>query len=437
MSKTHASSGRLEAGRKPGSLLKNLGITFFENVTTKGLNFLIILMLTRTLGPSDYGQYSFIFVTVSLLSALFDFGMENTAVRFASRDKDKTQRIFGLYLSVKLGILLVLVLFLLLGHDWLFSALNKPEMSRFIPFLLIGLLGESLFFVNDTYLQANQQFQMRAALNVARFATSLGVIVFLATSQQLFLDVAMYVYCVPLMFSLAFLGKYYTFLKAFWTEALHPQLLSEIFQYEKWMFTYSIANNLLGRLDFFMLGLWVSFEQLGIYNAAVQLCAIVSFLPMVLGKVLLPTLSELNQTQIFRTTGKMIRGTNLMSLVALMIIPLSIWLVPLLLGHEYADSVMVLQILALAFIAGLVSMPYEQALYSLGKPDVLCGCRYFQLLLIVVLNVLLIPIFGIYGAAGVTLIGRLLYLLQIRWFYLRFESSVFEQQKTGLVVGVS
>jgi O-antigen/teichoic acid export membrane protein len=373
---------------------------------------------------------------VALGSALFDFGMENTAVRFAARDKDEKQSIFGLYLSVKLGILTLLILFLGFGHTWFFGVMNKSSMAHFTPFLMVGFLGESLFFVNDTYLQAMQRFQARAWLNIIRFGVSFLFVIFLITSHQLFLEMAMFIYGIPFLFSLVFLGKYWGFLKAFWSNGLPPNIFSEIVRYERWMFVYSIANNLIGRLDFILLGLWVNYTQLGIYNAAVQLCAIISFLPLVLGKVLLPTLAELNEVQIFQTTGKMIRGTLLMSLGAVMLIPLSIWLVPLLLGQEYLESIGVLQILVLAFLAGLMSMPYEQALYSLGKPDILCGCRYFQLIVILLLNVLVIPVFGVYGAAMVTLLGRALYLLQTRWFYLKFQSSVFEKQSTDWAVSV-
>jgi O-antigen/teichoic acid export membrane protein len=436
MPNTHTHLNPLDVSRKPGSLLKNLGITFFENIITKGFNFLIILLLSRTLGPEEYGKYSFIFVTVALASALFDFGMENTAVRFAARDKDEKQSIFGLYLSVKLGILGLLILWLGFGQSWFFALMNKSSLSHFTPFLIVGLLGESLFFVNDTYLQAMQRFQLRAWLNIVRFGIAFLFVVFLLTSHQLFLEMAMFIYWIPLLFSLAFLGKYWGFLKAFWSKKLQPGIFSEIVRYERWMFVYSIANNLIGRLDFLMLGLWVNFSQLGIYNAAVQLCAVISFLPLVLGKVLLPTLAELNEVQIFRTTGKMIRGTLLMSLGAVLLIPVSIWLVPLLLGQEYLESIAVLQILVLAFLAGLMSMPYEQALYSLGKPDTLCGCRYFQLIVIVLLNLLVIPVFGVYGAAMVTLLGRLLYLFQTRWFYLKFQGSVFEKQSANWAVSV-
>lgn len=419
-----------EKGRfKLPPLLKNLSITFSENVITKGLSFLTILILTRTLGPEEYGKYSFVFVTVAMCSALFDFGMENTAVRFASRDKEQTQPIFGLYLLVKLGTLLSLVLFFAVAGHWLFgSVMHKTEIIQYLPYLIAGLIGESLFFVNDTYLQARQRFQFRALLNIARYTVALLYVAFLFTGHLLVLQAVFLVYMVPLLFSMVFLGKYAGFIRSFLKQGLEKPLLHELFSYERWMFVYSAAYNLLGRVDFFMLSLWVPYQQLGIYNAAFQLCSIVSFLPMCLGKVLLPALSELTEQEVFQKTKKLINATWLVCGVAMALIPLTYWFVPLLLGKDYVAAVPILQILLLAFIGGLLSMPYEQSLYSLGKPKVLSIGRYVQLLLIVVLNIVLLPMLapsnGVYIVAWTGFIGRIMYLLYARHFYLEYERSV-------------
>jgi len=419
-------------------LLKNLSITFTENIITKGLSFLTILILTRTLGPEEYGKYSFVFITVALCSALFDFGMENTAVRFAARDKDQTQSIFGLYLLAKLSILLGLVLFFILGGQWfLTDVMRKGEISQFLPYLIAGLIGESLFFVNDTYLQARQRFQFRAFLNIARFSVALLFVASLFGGHWLSLQAVFLIYLVPLLFSTVFLGKYVGFIRTFLKSGLNPELFREIFSYERWMFVYSAAYNLLGRVDFFMLSFWVHFQQLGIYNAAYQLCSIVSFLPMCLGKVLLPALSELPEQEVYRKTRKLIRGTFLICLAASALIPLTGWFVPLLLGREYVSAVPILQILLLAFIIGLLSMPYEQSLYSLGRPKVLSIGRYIQLLLIVVLNLVFLPSAGIsYGAYVVALtglVGRLMYLFYSRAFYLRAERQMEAALSENLV----
>lgn len=409
------------------SLLRNLGITFLENVMSKGLNFLIILVMTRSLGPEDYGKYSFIFVTVTLCSALFDFGMENTAVRFAARDQEKKQTIFGLYFLTKLLILLGLTAFFIFAGEQAFATMHKESVAQYMPYLIIGLLGESLFFVNDTWLQANQRFQFRAILNVARYSVALLYIIGLACFHKMLLQAAMIIYLIPLAFSCFFLPNYVSFVRSFFRNRLDKSLLGEITDYEKWMFVYAIANNMLGRVDFFMLGFWVGFHQLGIYNAAFQLCSIVSFLPFVLGKVLLPTLSSQTEEEVFKTTNSVLRVTCLFSLAVIALTPLSQWVIPLLLGKEYAASITILQILLITFSGGLISMPYEQALYALGRPKVMTLGKYLQLGIIVLLNIATIPIFGIYAAATNVLVGRVLYLIFINRYYKRCMAGLISE----------
>lgn len=402
---------------RDAALVKNMGITFGETVLTKGLNFLLILTLARALGPTDYGKYSFIFVAMALCSALFDFGMENTAVRFASREKERKDAIFGLYLGTKCIILILLVVFFILGGGWLFSMFDKPEMTQYIPYLIIGLLGESMFFVNDTYLQASQRFTMRAILNVARYAACLGYVWALLAMDIARLETVFYVYLIPLAFTVLFMGKYFRFLMAALRTRFEPVLLDSLFSYEKWMAIYSVANNLIGRVDFFLLALWVSYDQMGIYNAAFQLCAVVSFLPFVMGKVLLPALSERSESEIFETVNRVFRTTAMVALAGLILIPAVPFVLPFLLGGEYVAAIPVLQILLIAFLIGLITMPYEQALYAIGRPKILSLGRYAQLALLVVLNVLSIPLFGIIAAAVSMLVSRAMYFAFVRLQY--------------------
>ncbi len=409
------------------NLLKNLGITFGESVITKGLNFLIIILLTRSLGPVDYGKFSFLFAMIALSCALFDFGMENTAVRFSSREKDKKDAIFGLYLIIKFLILIILLPAILLGGEFLLGLIGKEEISPFLPYLLFGLIGESLFYVNDTYLQANQHFRLRAILSITRYSISALYIMTLITFNLAYLQWVFLLYLVPLFVSMVFIGAYIRFIHALLKEKLEHGLLQEMWQYERWMMNYSIANNLLGRIDFFMLALWVGFSEIGIYNAAFQLCAIISFLPYILGKVLLPALAELDENGIFQTTQKVSRITLAGGILAALLIPIAPVLIPLLLGEDYAEATSIVQILLLSFVAGLMSMPYEQALYSLGKPQVMGIGRYTQLGVVVILNILTIPRFGIYAAAFNTLVGRVLYLFLVKKAYQSHEMKVSRQ----------
>jgi O-antigen/teichoic acid export membrane protein len=319
--------------------------------------------------------------------------------------------------------------------------MHKAAVISYLPFLIMGLIGESLFLVNDTYLQANQKFQLRAAINITRYTVALIYVGLLLLGHHVALQYVFYVYLVPLVFSLIFLKQYIAFIRVYIRERMDVSLFKEMFNYERWMFIYSVAYNLLSRVDFFMLGFWVGFHQLGIYNAAFQLCSIVSFLPMALGKVLLPALSELEDREIFRKGKKLVRATTLVCVAATVSIPLTYWLVPLLLGKAYAASVYILQILLLGFILSLMAMPYEQSLYSLGQPKILSMGRYLQLMIIVVLNLLFMPTFGatygIYVVALTGLVGRVMYLIFSRYYYLHYQNRVFRRYHNTVAVGAT
>lgn len=391
-------------------LFKNLSVVFSETVVTKILNFVIILLLTRQLGPEEYGKYSFIFVTMAFCSSFFDFGMENTAVRFANKKRETRNSIFGLYLFVKMLILFGIILVLMLFGGQFFALIHKSELTKYIPFLIIGILGESLFFVNDTYLQAVQKFTLRAYLNICKYSLSLIFIVILFLEKLLYLKYVFCMYFIPLGITILFIPKYIEFLKNYFSKNLPTEMLKEIFNYEKWMFVLSIGTNTLQKIDFFMISYWVSYIQIGIYNAAIQLAAVVSFLPYVFGKVLLPKLAEMENPEICSFIKKSDKILILACIVMTLCIPLTDFVVPVLLGEQYVLSIPVLKILLFAFILTFYVAPTEQALYALGLPKIITQGRYIQLFTLIGLNFLVIPKFGIVGSAFSVLMIRILYL---------------------------
>lgn len=391
-------------------LFKNLSVVFSETVVTKILNFVIILLLTRQLGPEEYGKYSFIFVTMAFCSSFFDFGMENTAVRFANKKSETRNSIFGLYLFVKMLILFGIILVLMLFGGQFFALIHKSELTKYIPFLIIGILSESLFFVNDTYLQAVQKFTLRAYLNICKYSLSLIFIVILFLEKLLYLKYVFCMYFIPLGITILFIPKYIEFLKNYFSKNLPTEMLKEIFNYEKWMFVLSIGTNTLQKIDFFMISYWVSYIQIGIYNAAIQLAAVVSFLPYVFGKVLLPKLAEMENPEICSFIKKSDKILILACIVMTLCIPLTDFVVPVLLGEQYVLSIPVLKILLFAFILTFYVAPTEQALYALGLPKIITQGRYIQLFTLIGLNFLMIPKFGIVGSAFSVLMIRILYL---------------------------
>ncbi|PFI51398.1 hypothetical protein COI73_04470 [Bacillus cereus] len=404
------------------SLFKNLSIVFLESIITKALSFISILILSRQLGPEDYGKYSFVFVTVAFCSAFFDFGMENTAVRFSAKDRGKIQSIFGLYFFTKIIITVTVITGLILFGSHIFSNQGKDEIIQYIPYLIVGYVGESLLFVNDTYLQAIQRFKLRALINICRYLTLILIVLSLLLNNMLLLKYVFILYFIPIIISLPFAFKYFKFIKIYFSSHFPKKLLKEIIHYEKWMLMISIPNNVLGRIDFFMISIWVTYEQIGVYNAAFQLSAIVSFLPFAFGKVMLPTMSELDEREVVRKTKKIIKPTVIVSVLMLCMVPLVPLIVPFFLGEKYLGAVTILQIMLISAILGFIIVPIEQAIYSLGKPMFITLGKYIQMGLIILLIFLTVPSFGVIWAAISVALARLLYSVILIKMYLNYKN---------------
>ena len=399
--------------------LQNINVILIENIVSKGINFVIILLLTRLLTPDIYGKYSFISVFVIASATIFDFGMDNTSIRFAAKEKKYNKSVFGLYFLVKAMFAVFIAAIIYLFAASIFTKIGKPEIIEFIPFLIFGAIGEYFLLVNDAYFQSVERFKFRAFVNISRYILALIYVVILYFLGKFSLNLILYIYFIPLIICLAFTFNYVTFVKSLMSNFLPKNILKDIFNYEKWMFFLSIANTLLIRIDIIMLSIWVGFDKIGIYNAAFQLACVVSLLPMAVEKVMLPKLSGLNKGNIIFFTKKSFKTIFILALIILLFIPLT-WFIPgLIYGKQYNEAGLVLQILLIGFLLSFILLPLDQAFFAFGKPKFNTLSKYLQLFMIIILNILTIPTLGYIWAAINVVIARLVYALILGIFFIK------------------
>lgn len=399
--------------------IKNINYTFIENFVSKAFNFLIILFLTRILAPENYGKFSFVAIAIIACATIFDFGMDNTVIRFSSKEKKYDKSIFGLYFVTKIALSLVIVGIFLLFANHIFTAIDKVEIIKFIPIMLIGALGEYFLLINDAYFQSIQRFGLRAIVNISRWFIALLFIIILYLTGNLILDYVLYIYFIPVIVCLIFSFNYYSFLKGFFSLKIPVKIIKEIIQYELWMFFVSIANTLLIRIDIIMLSIWVSFSKIGIYNAAFQLCNVVALLPLALERVMLPKLSELEKPEIFEFSNKAMKIIALGAILIFCVIPFLGFLPVILYGKDYVEAGLILQILLVCTTISFLILPIDQAFFALGKPRYNAISKYSQLFLVIIACFITIPHLGYIWAAISVLIGRIIYALLMSSLYFK------------------
>ena len=175
------------------------------------------------------------------------------------------------------------------------------------------------------------------------------------------------------------------------------------------------------QVDILMLGYFVEAEEIGLYRVAILGSALVGF-GLQAANVVLPTLfSRLqalgDQVQLQRLVTLSARLILLSALpIAAVLWLVGDWLATLVFGKEFAESYAPMAVLAVGELVGASMGSMGFLLYMSGEEKPALRILAITAGVNVVLNVLLIPAFGMVGAAIATAIGqglRLMLLYQL------------------------
>lgn len=387
--------------------VKNLNIVFIEMIISRGISLVIFILLARALGPEQYGVYSLITVSILFLVSFLDFGVENIAVRFSGRYENERENIFGLYFLSKSVIISIVLLLFVLMPDLVPKLLNKPQVQKYLFIIFIGFVIESYRFILVSYFQSMEKFFVRAWINIVTFSLRLIVIFYLVTLS------ADSVKTISLVFAFSglpaicfFFHKFIDFAKALVTSKKEKSMLVEMLSYGKWIILAALPMQLMIRLDFYIVTRFSTYEDMGIYQSAVQLISLFSFIPFVFGTVLLPKVSKYRDFERIKLFVKKTLTVGIpITILFLGMIPLSEFLVALFLGEKYMRSAPIFQILLLSFSFRFWNVLLGTVFYSLGKANYMALGAYIQLILFAVSALILVPKLMLYGVAWSRVIG--------------------------------
>jgi O-antigen/teichoic acid export membrane protein len=156
------------------------------------------------------------------------------------------------------------------------------------------------------------------------------------------------------------------------------------------------------RTDIFLVNLFIGPAGAGIYAAAVRVAEQLWLIPHAVATVLLPRLAGLHSAEETRRqlTPIIARWVTLAGLGMAMIMAMTInWIVPLAFGAEYAQSATVLLWLLPGVVVYTCVMVLSPDLQGRGRPDLNGWAAGVALAVNVAGNLLLIPVYGVIGAA--------------------------------------
>ncbi len=408
-----------EEKRRLASNILSLGVL-------QGANYILPLLtvpyLVRVLGPEYFGLLAFATATTAYFMLITDYGFNLSATRQISihrDDKDKINEIFSSVMMIKAA--LMVVSFGLMSL--LVCSFEKFGQHWEVYFITFGMvIGQVLFPV--WLFQGMERMKYITYLNI-------GAKVFFTVCIFIFVKEQADYLLVPLLTAMGFIvagiWSLYLVKKEFnvsfdWqsTDTLKFQLA------EGWhVFFSSMAISLYTISTTFILGLFTNNTVVGYFAAADKIVQAVKGLYQPVSQAIYPLISkkihedkQAGLAFIHRTTW--VVGTGMFA-ISLLLFLLAEPIVNLLLGQQYQQSVLLLQIMAfLPFIIALSNMFGIQTMLNLGYKQAFSRILVVAAILGVVLSLVLVPMYEGLGTA-VTLLVVEVFVTVAMYFYLKIR----------------
>jgi len=422
----------------PGSyarrLVKGSAIVFTALVFSGLVGFLLRMFLARNLSIEEYGLFYAVFALVSFFALFRDLGLNSALVKYIpefSMRKDfgsiKSSIAFTAIFQAIFAFSISAILFIFSGQ--IAMAVFRTEAAA----LPLGILC-AWFFVMVFYsivCSAFQGFQNMPAYASMEFLR----ITFVLLSAVLFIGVlgqgvgsvaSAYLVAAAIMivFALAYFGKRYPqVLKR--KGSITKPLVKKLFAFAIPVFIGGIGGLVIGYMDTLMITVFRTLPEVGLYQVAQPTASILWMFAGALTAVFFPMVSELwvrrERALLSRALYFLIKFSFVLVIpVALIFIAFPGIIIRLLFGEGYLAGATALQILA---GVAIVYTPFAILLSTvggIGKPIV--GTKVVGAMagLNLVGNSLLIPPYGIEGAAVATFFSYLLGLVLLFYYARKF-----------------
>jgi len=393
---------------------------------------ILVIMLARLLSPSEYGLV-YLAVSIFTFATLFGkVGLGNSAARYVTEyeEKDPGQiphivETTAVILAITLGIATVGLVF---ASGQIAVVIGNSELQTILLagalFVATGGLVESSRKLCQGFKKIEWAAYIKLVDAVVRPIVAIGL-VFVG-----FGAVGAITGYVVSSLSAAFLGVVlvYNFYSNSTRGVIESGLRRRIAEYAIPIALTQNSDTVLKRVDIILIGIFLTPIAVSYYVVAKQLMTFLKAPANSLGFAITPRYSE----QIHRgnlDTASRLYSKALTSILTFYV-PAAVGLVivaeptlTLIFGSEYTGGVIVLQILVFYLIAQVISYVTSGGLDYLGRAKYRAYAKAGAAIINVVLNLILIPMIGVVGAAISTVSSYGLYVI-LNVYFLHLELDI-------------
>jgi O-antigen/teichoic acid export membrane protein len=385
---------------------------------------LLLPFYTNLLTISDFGILALYISFSYLIQIIVNFALDtNIGVSYFeyNDNKEKLKEYIRTIVSLLLFIGVVFTILSFFVGNKIFSLVFSNNL-QFFPYgfmsVITGIFNS--FFKTYTNLLINRQMPNRFLL--------LNSINFILTISISIIGLYMYPYTLigPMWGRLLsgvgiFVIALYLFIKEYGF-GLKVVFLKGIYSFCIPMVVYFIMTWVLSYVDRFIINDYLSASDVGIFDFAVKCTLLIEFLQMGLSSSIFPKIFSIwKEKNILESTEAVNRYFNSFTAISILVIPVLIIVIPAIVPvivtkKEYFLGLNYLGVLSLGFVFRGLYVMYLAPVYFLKKTKILPKVFIFSAIFQILITILFIRNFGLYGVVWANFISKQFQLIFLMFF---------------------
>ncbi len=408
--------------------LKEGGIYTLSNFATKGISLLLIPFYTAYFSPADYGVLDYLSVLSGVINAIFSLQIAQGVSRYLgdnSLSKLEKRKLGATGINAIFIVYFATAAFLLLTQNFwksISETSNNEFTDNIFQLMIVNTCINALFFQLGIHLRFRRKTIAFAWLSFIQSLANITLILTLVIYGQLGIEAIYWAstFIAPFIvaFQLYLLRKEYLFY-------LGRKELKMILQFSIPLIPAALAMLALDITDRFVIAQKMSLNELGVYSVGAKFPTILTLLIASFSMALAPIVIEnykLESTKI--RLQKLIRNYFIIGGIFVLILALfSQETILVFTNSNYLEAYKIMPLLYLvAFING-ISM-FSLGIFLSNKTYIQSIINTLAAVLNLLLNLWLVPIYGILGAAISTLIAISFNVILLSFFSTRFYKFI-------------
>jgi O-antigen/teichoic acid export membrane protein len=381
--------------------IKNAGWIFTEKFIRIAIGFLLFALVSRVLGPTEFGLLSYYQTITTMLLAITSLGFDNVLINEFNKQK-RHKQIFSTAFWSRIFVSIIVVLLFIIG-------LYFQNIAFENKIVLLICLTSLIFQSQNTYFSYYQS-QLLASV-----VTKISLISLLFSSA--FKIYLLYIGANIKWFAVSYSADFavsFLLLAAFSYKRKHISINIRYFRFKtlkqllkaSWpIIASSIIIVLYTRLDQVMIMKMLGPDSVAIFSVAIRISEAYVFVPAALVTSYYPMIARLPDRDNVKFYFDVVFFSSFVMAVGVAIF--SYFLIPFMFGVQYLESYNVLSLLLFGSIFAVFGSACTNLMIVYGLTYLRLVRAIFGLVINFTLNLVLIPKYGVMGAAFASLVSQI------------------------------